>query len=286
MDRTAVRLLNILLDNEENCAVVEMHFPAGEFLFEKPTSFAVGGADFKPRINDREISNWAICEASSGDILNFPNKRVGNRVYLAVGGGFEIPMWLGSSSTNLTACAGGFEGRRLQNGDRLPCDGRSASTGVRLGPSLIPPYDPSSSIRVTAGPEYDLLTGEAIEALFSHQFEIAPESNRMGFRLNGPTLHRLYEAEMLSSGTTFGTIQLLPNGQTVVLMADHQTTGGYPRIANIIETDLPLIAQLGAGDRVRFELIDLSEAQKPILAFERELAFLRMGVRLRSSQKL
>ena len=286
MDRTAVRLLNTLLGNNENSAVVEMHYPAGELFFEKPTSFAVGGADFRPRLNNIEISNWTSCAAKTGDVLRFAGKTFGNRAYLAVGGGFEVSQWLGSASTNLTAAAGGFAGRRLQNDDRLSCNGRKPLVGLRLGPSLIPAYSGSPVVRITPGPEYDLLTGSAIEELFLKQFKITPESNRMGFRLAGPVLNRLYESEMLSSGTTFGTIQLLPDGQMIVLMADHQTTGGYPRIANIVETDLPLIAQLAAGDHVRFELVDLPQAQKMILDFERELAFLRMGIRLRSSEKL
>ena len=286
MDRTAVRLLNTLLGNNENCAVVEMHFPAGEFLFNVATTFAVGGADFGPRLDGTDVSDWMVHKANAEDVLRFTNKRFGNRAYFAVAGGFEVPTWLGSSSTNLTAGAGGLEGRRLQNGDRLNCDVRSASIGAELGPSLIPAYSSLPTIRVTTGPEYDLLTGGSIEGLFSQQFTISRESNRMGFRLNGPMLHRLYESEMLSSGATFGTIQLLPDGQTVVLMADHQTTGGYPRIANIIETDLPLIAQLGAGDQVRFELIELADARKLIIAFERELAFLRTGLQLRHVEKL
>ena len=286
MDRTAVRLLNTLLGNDQNCAVVEVHFPAGEFLFDEAAVFAVGGADFRPRLSGVEIPNWTSHLARSGDVLAFADKTCGNRAYLAVAGGFEIPKWLGSSSTNLTAEIGGHEGRRLQNGDLLQCDSRKIASGNRLGPSLIPPYCSSPEIRVTPGPEYDVLTGGSVEALFSGSFAISPDSNRMGFRLAGPLLFRLTESEMLSSGTAFGTVQLLPNGQLVVLMADHQTTGGYPRIANVVEMDLPLLAQLGPGDKVAFSMIEHSEAERVLLGFERELAFLRSGLRLRSAEKL
>jgi antagonist of KipI len=286
MDRTAVRLLNTLLGNDENCAVIEMHFPAGEFSFENQTIFSVGGADFRPRLGDKDICNWTAYEAEPGDVLSFPTKQLGNRAYLAVSGGFEIPPWLGSASTNLAAAAGGFRGRRLQNGDRLFCNDQRDPTDAKLGTSIIPTYCLSPTIRMTVGPEYDLLTGGSVEHLFSRQFTISRESDRMGFRLHGPTLNRLYDVEMISSGATFGTIQLLPDGQMVILMADHQTTGGYPRIGNIVETDLPLIAQLNAGDKVYFELIDLAGAQQLIVAFERELAFLRTGLRLRAAVKL
>ena len=224
--------------------------------------------------------------AKSGSVLAFAGKTCGNRAYVAVAGGFEIPKWLGSASTNLTAEIGGHKGRRLQNGDRLQCDSREIALGNRLGPSLIPPYCSRPVIRVTPGPEYDLLTGSSVEALFSGPFAISSDSDRMGFRLAGPSLFRLSETEMLSSGTAFGTIQLLPNGQLVVLMADHQTTGGYPRIANVIERDLPLLAQLGPGDKVGFSLIAHSEAERLLLSFERDFAFLRTGLRLRSAEKL
>jgi antagonist of KipI len=286
MDRTAVRLLNTLLGDDQNSAVLEMHFPGGEFLFDDATVFAVGGADFRPRLSGDEIPNWTSHMAKSGSVLAFAGKTCGNRAYLAVAGGFEIPKWLGSASTSLTAEIGGHKGRRLQNGDRLQCDGREIASGNRLGPSLIPPYCSRPVIRVTPGPEYDVLTGSSVEALFSGSFAISSDSNRMGFRLAGPSLFRLSETEMLSSGTAFGTIQLLPNGQLVVLMADHQTTGGYPRIANVIERDLPLLAQLGPGDKVEFSLIAHSEAERLLLDLERDLSFLRTGLRLRSAEKL
>lgn len=286
MDRNAVRLLNILLGNDQNCPVVEMHFPAGEYLFGHETFFAIGGADFRPHLSGTEICNWTTYTAQAGDTLNFSDKRIGNRSYLAVAGGFDVAQWLGSASTNLTAKAGGHEGRRLQNGDRLECDLSHIFAGNRLGPSLIPLYSSLPTVRITCGPEYDLLTGSSVEELFSETFSITSDSNRMGFRLAGPPLSRLSSFEMLSSGTTFGTIQLLPNGQLVVLMADHQTTGGYPRIANVIEMDLPRLAQLGPNDKVQFSLIELSEANRLLLDFERDLAFLKTGLQLKSMQKL
>jgi antagonist of KipI len=130
------------------------------------------------------------------------------------------------------------------------------------------------------GPEFDRLTGISQQALLNVRFTITKESDRMGFRLSGPPLHKLSMDEMLSSGTTLGTMQLLPDGQIIVLMADHQTTGGYPRIGVLASIDILLMAQLGPGDKVSFDLIENADAEHLALRFERDLAFLRTGIRV------
>jgi antagonist of KipI len=282
MDRTATRLLNLLLDNDESAAVLEMHFPAGEFLFEEATDLAIGGADFSAELSSGPVTHWAVTHARGGDILRFVKKRIGNRVYLAVVGGFKVDEWLGSASTSLVTATGGFNGRRLIAGDRIKFKpgAECRYNSARVGNSLVPLYSNSPTLRVTAGPEFDMLTGISQHQFFTEQFAISPQSDRMGFRLNGPRLYRLSDAEILSSGTTFGTIQLLPDGQMIVLMADHQTTGGYPRIATIASVDLPLIAQLGPGSKVSFDLIETEYAERLVLELEKSVAFLRTGLRV------
>lgn len=282
MDRTAARLLNQLLGNDENAPVLEMHFPAGEFVFEAATDLAIGGADFSAELSGAPVTRWAIAHAHKGDILRFIKKRIGNRAYLAVDGGFGVDEWLGSASTNLVTATGGFNGRRLIAGDRIkfkPC-AECRHNSTRIGNSLIPMYSDSPALRVTAGPEFDTLTGISHQLFFTEHFAISPQSDRMGFRLNGPRLYRLSDAEILSSGTTFGTVQLLPDGQVIVLMADHQTTGGYPRIATVASVDLPLIAQLGPGGKMSFDLIETDYAERLVLDLEKSLAFLRTGLRV------
>lgn len=282
MDRTAARLLNQLLGNDENAAVLEMHFPAGEFLVEETTDLAIGGADFSAELSGGPVTRWAVAHARKGDILRFVKKRIGNRAYLAVNGGFEVDEWLGSASTSFVTATGGFNGRRLIAGDRIKFKPRAECrhNSTRIGNSLIPKYSDSPALRVTAGPEFDTLTGISQHQFFTEHFAISPQSDRMGFRLNGPRLYRLSDAEILSSGTTFGTIQLLPDGQVIVLMADHQTTGGYPRIATVASVDLPLIAQLGPGSKVSFDLIETDYAERLVLDLEKSLAFLRTGLRV------
>jgi antagonist of KipI len=286
MDRTAVRLLNALIGNDPNDAVVELHFPAGVFVFETDVNFAVGGADFGPELSGRKLASWTVQLARAGDVLKFRTKLNGNRTYISVARGINVDHWLGSASTNLAAGIGGFEGRRLKPGDRLKCEGGATAKPVRLGESLIPAYTRAPVIRIIPGPELDRVTGLSVETLINEWFRVGPESNRMGFRLNGPTLGKLVDTEMLSSGAAFGTIQLLPDGQLVVLMADHQTTGGYPRIANVSAVDLPLLAQLGSGDHLRFELINVTEAEELAQRLERNIAFLQAGVDLSAAAQL
>ena len=284
MDALSVRANNILLGNDENAAVIEMHFPADAIEFEKACLFAIGGADFRPLIDGNEIDSSRVYKASVGSVLSFRRRIRGQRAYLAVRDGFCIDKWLSSSSTNLRAHIGGFCGRRLMKGDRInigtASEHDSKSIGKRLGTSLTPVVEPPAVIRVIAGPEFDDLTAVSQQTLFTNHFLISRDSDRMGYRLSGEVLYKLNECEMLSSGVTFGTVQLLPDGQMIVLMADHQTAGGYPRILTVASVDQPILAQLGAGDEITFKLIDVGQAEQLYLEREKNLAILRTGIQI------
>jgi len=283
MDATAARLVNVLLGNAENEAVLEMHYPAAEILFEKDTFFALGGADFSAKLNDKSIENWRLHFAAKKSVLRFAEKTLGNRAYFSIKGGFEIERWLASASTNLKAKIGGFEGRNLQKGDRLtfkrPTANGERRTNFKISNSLIPFYSRFPTVRVTACGEFDFLRASSHEVFLKENFVISQNSDRMGFRLQGKPIHLAEKAEILSSAVDFGTIQLLPDGQMIILMADHQTSGGYPRIANVIPTDLPLLAQLGAGDKVAFHLISVEEAENLLIEFEKNLNLLKIAVK-------
>lgn len=281
MDRTAVRLINILLGNDETEATLEMHFPAPEMLFEDDATIALGGAEFGAELNENPIENWRAVFVEKGSVLKFEKKIYGNRAYLAARGGFEVEKWLGSASTNLTAKIGGFGGRVLQKDDRFPFNQQTTNleqrTKYKISNNLLPFYSRFPVVRVTAGTEFEFLTALSEQNFLKENFIISSNSNRMGFRLEGEPLFLLRQKEMLSSAVNFGTIQLLPDGQMIILMADHQTTGGYPRLAHVIERDLPLLAQLGAGDRVGFHLISVEEAENLSIKFEKDLSFFRTG---------
>lgn len=287
MDRTATRLINILLGNDENTAVLETHFPAAQIVFEHDTVFALGGADFRPELEGVAIENWRPTIARPGEVLKFTGKALGERTYLAIAGGILVDEWLGSSSTNLTAKIGGHQGRKLETGDRINCGSvtsRSALDAANISSSLIPKYSRFPTVRVIAGGEFDQLSEHGRELLLSQDFVISNSSNRMGFRLKGEPITLRKPLELISSAVDFGTIQLLPDGQLIVLMADHQTAGGYPRIAHVISHDLPLLAQLGANDKVGFHMVDIEQAESIASQFEQDLNFFRVGCRFQANK--
>ncbi|MEO8042106.1 MAG: biotin-dependent carboxyltransferase family protein [Acidobacteriota bacterium] len=283
MDAAAARLINAILGNDDSAAVLEMHFPAAEIEFDEGTVFALGGADLGAELDGRELRNWCSSFAKKGSVLKFAARRSGNRAYLGALGGFEIDKWLGSSSTNLAVGGGSFSGRRLIAGDRLDVSGSSEKIReLKIGPSIIPRYSRFPTVRIIAGCEFEFLTANSERMFLSEGFTFTRDCDRMGYRLSGTPLHLLHERQMVSSAVTFGTVQLLPDGQIIILMADHQTSGGYPRIANVVSADLPILAQCGPGDGVSFAMISVAEAELLAVEFENELNFLRVGCRLRN----
>ncbi|MEP6850243.1 MAG: biotin-dependent carboxyltransferase family protein [Acidobacteriota bacterium] len=281
MDRAATRIINTLLGNSDNEGVLEMHFPAGEIRFDREGVIALGGADMSPELSGKPISNWRMVTVTKGDKLRFAAKTKGERTYLAVAGGFKIDEWLGSKSTNLTAAAGGFEGRRLRTADTIKFDSESLrKISLAASPSILPRYSRFPTVRFVRGAEFADLTDASQNSFQTDSFVISKNSDRMGFRLSGEPLSITNLREMISSAVNFGTVQSLPDGQLIVLMADHQTTGGYPRIAHVIARDLPLLAQLGPNDGVAFHEVNIEQAELLTLEFDRELAMLRVGIEL------
>jgi antagonist of KipI len=270
MDRTATRLINLILGNDNAESVIEMHFPASEIVFEAACMFALGGADFHASLDGESIEIWRCLRAEKASVLKFEQKVRGNRCYLAIEGGFKIAPLTDSE----------FGDRRLRKGARLDyAEPKNAVADLRVANSVLPIYSSFPTVRIVAGGEFDFLTSADQQALVEENFVITNDSNRMGFRLNGSAFISLNRTEMVSAAVSFGTIQLLPDGQLIVLMADHQTSGGYPRIANVISVDLPLLAQLGPNDKVAFKLIDIAEAERVSMQFERDLQLLRIGCR-------
>ena len=284
MDTIAARAINIALGNDEYEAVLEMHFPAAEIEFTDDAFLAIGGADFAPELDGARISNWQTVKGQKDSILKFPEKINGNRAYLAVKGGFDIELWLDSKSTNLAAGVGGFSGRALVAGDKIACTKSRDGSSISIGRSLLPRYSRFPTLRIIPGGEFDLLSAVSERFLLNEMFTLTKDSNRMGFRLEGKPIHLLHNKELVSSTTAFGTIQLLPDGQMVMLMADHQTSGGYPRIGNVISADLPIAAQLGPNDRVAFKFVDIHEAEEIQIKLEHELTLFKVACRLKQPQ--
>lgn len=285
MDRKAARLINVLLGNTETEAVLEIHFPAPKILFERDIVIALGGADFAAQTDNRKVQNWRPVFIKKDEVLSFPYKVFGNRIYLAVRGGFEINEWLESRSTNLKARIGGYKGRKIVKDDAISFALKSNFKNVEfdyfISADVIPKYSGSPILRFIKGIEWEKLDKKSQNKFLSQEFSLSSNSDRMGFYLKGNALHLAKKVELVSSAVNFGTIQLLPSGQMILLMADHQTTGGYPRIAHICADDLPIAAQLGANDSLSFEMITVEEAENLSLSFEKNLNLLKTAVKFR-----
>ncbi len=273
MDRTAARIANLMLGNDDDDLVLELHFPGPEIEFTEASRFAVAGADLLPVLNGAAIANWKTHAANADDVLGFEKKIVGSRAYIAVEGGLRLP----------EAQPRSFSTVRLKKGSLIernaPAAGSPENINHAASRDIRPAYRNSPTVRVLRGGEFDHLDDSAQTAFTAGSFTVTNDSNRMGFRLSGPEIHIYALDEMVSAAVTFGTIQLLPDGQLIVLMADHQTSGGYPRVGNIISADLPLIAQLGPGDAVNFKLVEIGEAEEAAIKIERDLRMLRDAVR-------
>jgi antagonist of KipI len=276
MDRTALRVINLLLGNDESWPALEFHFPGPEIVFEGECRFALGGADFAAELDGASVSNWHTYAGRKWSVLNFGRKVVGNRCYLAIDGGVKCA----PSAADESADVPDFVTRRLRKGQGLTRHEKPLSSRENCGASrsLLPAYSSFPIVRITAGAEFERLSDEHKQTVEMANFAISNDSNRMGFRLRGPELSLADPIELASAAVCFGTIQLLPDGQLIVLMADHQTSGGYPRVGHVISSDLPLVAQLGPGDKLAFKIIDIAEAERISARLEAGLKKLKLGV--------
>jgi antagonist of KipI len=300
MDPFAHRIANLLVGNEERAATLEMTVKGPTLEFEREALIAICGADLSPAIEGRPLPLWKPILVQKGQVLQFGPNRFGTRSYLAVAGGWHLPAVMGSRSTYLRAGIGGFQGRALREGDRLPVgpwpnvshhiaeqlrdqlgsDGFAAAEwGVTA--DLLPAYHSTPVIRAMRGNQYDLFTRESREVFFSQPFRVTPRSDRMGYRLDGPTLTMAQPIELISEAVSFGTVQVPAEGNPIVLLADRQTTGGYPKIAQIATVDLPVIAQTKPGDLIRFQEIGREEAERLYLQRERLIRQVKLGIQLR-----
>ena len=282
MDVYAARLANLLVGNDEGAAVLEATLAGPTLVFERSTVFAIGGADFGARLDGEPIAPLRTRHARAGATLELGAARRGCRAYIAIAGGIDVPVVLGSRSTYLPAAFGGLEGRSLRAGDVIPL-GTIAETGAgdfsglrAIGPAAAPRY--GHALRVVPGEHLARLGATARERFFSVEFTVSPRSDRMGYRLEGPALDGPEMPDLLSAAVTMGTIQLPAGGMPILLMADRQTTGGYPRLGQVATVDFGAVAQLKPGDTMRFDEISLDEAQRLYLERERAVDALRRAL--------
>jgi antagonist of KipI len=274
MDPVSHRLANALVGNDADAAALEITLLGPELEFEVERVIAVAGADFDMTLDSKPVAMNAPFIVSAESRLRFGARRLGARAYLAVAGGIAIPPTLGSRSTHLISALGGFEGRALRAGDRLPLGDPAHAprrTAPALGESLVPLPDHHARIRVLPGPQADYFAPDAFDLLQSKPYVVGQNSDRMGFRLSGPRLTHARGADIISDATPLGVLQVPASGQPILLMADRQTSGGYPKIATVVSADISVAGQLGPGDTIQFVVCDMREAMAALIAQERAL---------------
>ncbi|MTD31086.1 biotin-dependent carboxyltransferase family protein [Planomicrobium sp. YIM 101495] len=283
MDTSAFRIANLLVGNPENSAAIEVTMNGPEILFAQSAEIALCGADLSPAINGTDAPMWRPVQIEAGDVLSFGMPKSGCRTYLAIAGGIQVPSVMNSASTLTRAGIGGFCGRALRKGDQLSIgESRSTKTTKAVNWYVSPcfrtdsPEDPI--IRLLKGRHHALFGAGSHERLTTEPFVVTNEADRMGYRLDGPPLTLEKPQELLSEAVIPGTIQVPASGNPIVLMADCQTTGGYPKIGQIAAVDLPVAAQLRPGQQVRFELISTEQAQEEWFVQERLLRHLKAGI--------
>ncbi len=281
MDAFALRIANALVGNADDAAALEVTLTGPEVEFSADGTIAIGGAECEG------LPAWKPIGVRAGERVKFGECRNGCRAYLAVAGGIEVEPVLGSRSTFLRGGFGGFEGRALREGDVLRA-GTAAWTAAsaaipemttatgnwRIDPRILPAYSAAPTVRVLRGAQ----AGEFGPEFFAREFKVSAQSDRMGLRLAGEALGRSSSDELVSSAVLPGVVQVPPDGQPLVLMADAQTIGGYPQIATVIGVDLPLVAQLRPGDAIRFCEVTREEAQRLARLRERNFRMLHEGL--------
>lgn len=283
MDGFAMKSLNMLLGNSSNEAVIEMGFPAASIVFEQPAVLALGGADFSATINGQPVPILHPLYVGEKSTLQFHDYKKGAWVYLAVRGGLQVNPWLGSCSTNTKAAQGGWQGRVLKKNDTIPYKaqehsfdfpGKKSHSVLRWFSAPWTDQSDDDEIYVLPGKEWEQLTDNNRNISVRNNFLVSPSSDRMGYILDGPAIEIQLQEEMLSAPVQFGTIQLLPGGQMIALMADRQTIGGYPRIAHVITAHLPKLAQ-AKNRSIRFTMVTMETAEQLLLAQDLHLLQLK-----------
>ncbi|MGG1444289.1 biotin-dependent carboxyltransferase family protein [Brevibacillus laterosporus] len=303
MDPMALRIANMLVGNAEQLATLEMTLTGAELAFEHDSLIAITGADLSFTINGERLPMWRPIFVKSGTVVKGGGCRTGCRAYLAIAGGIEVEQVLGSRSTYARAGMGGYQGRSLQADDYIsvgePANVTRAflekwynrlakQTSLRSWTSVdwsvsadcLATYRRNPQVRISRGTHFSLFTSESQQNLFQSPYKITPQSDRMGYRLQGAMLDLVEPIELLSEAVAFGTIQVPAEGYPIILLADRQTTGGYPRIGQVATVDLPILAQMKPGEEIMFTEIERDESEKLLMEREQFFIELQQGILL------
>lgn len=294
MDLVSHQLANLIVGNRTDMATLEITLMGPTLVFTQACCVCLTGADMQAKINDKPVARFRPIVIKAGETLTMPLAKEGTRAYLAVHGGFTVPLVMGSQSTYLRSGFGGWDGRALQAGDEVGFNAVLDSAPTKLNklsnalwdtriylPSRLGAWSLRKStvrwVKSTTWPEFTL---ESQQSVLQTAWRVGNDADRMGFRLDGPKLALSVARERLSEPTTFGTIQVPASGQPIVLMADRQTAGGYAKLGCVASVDLPILAQKKPGDEIRFLPIDVEQAQ--VLDADRQVAFQELAIQLAS----
>jgi biotin-dependent carboxylase-like uncharacterized protein len=271
MDAYSHRLANQLVGNDPAAAAIEITLMGPEFVADADLTCALTGARIETTLDGARVPFDEPFKVPAGARLRCGQRLEGARMTLAAAGGFDLPPTLGSRATHLVSHMGPFGGRALRAGDVLPVGGASAPHLQPIGAPL-PLPDGGARVRVVPAPHRDRFTDDAWGLLLDARFVVSPQSNRMGYRLDGPILGHVRGADILSEGMPMGVIQVPASGQPILLLAERATTGGYATIANVITADLPIAGQLAPGDWIQFDLVTREDAIAALREREHALA--------------
>mgnify|MGYP000889477580 FL=1 len=273
MDRRSFEIANLLVGNDRNEACLEATVIGPSISFTEDAVVAIAGADMGPRLNGVPVPHCRAFAVRPGDTLRLGVARAGCRAYLAFAGGLDVPLLMNSRSTMVGKGFGGYRGRRLKQGDEVGLRQDIAClpdlSGRVADPEPIPTGE--RALRVILGPQDDRFTEEGIVTFLSSRYTIGADFDRQGYRLEGPKIRHVTDGNIISDGIVFGSVQVPTSGDPIVMMAEHQTVGGYAKIATVITVDLPVLGQCKAGDAVRFVRTSVEEAERLAEASRREL---------------
>lgn len=272
-DPVALRLGNRLVGNPEPAAGLEMTLLGGTFVFPEGAIIALTGADFEAELDGTPVPRWTSAEVKPGQTLRTGATRSGARCYLCVAGGIEEKPFLDSASTHLLSGLGGHQGRALRKGDALKIASANGPFRQRtITANALQHLQPRKVLRVTPGPQRARFSLAAQKIFYASIYRVAEESNRMGLRLEGAPLPVYERGEMITEGVSLGAVQITPAGLPIILFVEQQTTGGYPKIANVISADFSSLGQLRPRDEIRFEPVDWDTARQLLIEQETLLA--------------
>lgn len=271
MDTRAFHIGNLLVGNRLSESSLEVTAVGPEIYFQESNIIAVTGADLSPHVNGIEIENYRALYIQKGDTLTFRGMKNGVRAYLSFAGGLDVPAIMGSKATLIRNGLGGVKGRAIKDGDEIPFSAPKSNLPNMERRKMNPETYASKEIvlRVIPGPQEDSFTQNGIRRFYWYGAVISPEFDRMGCRLECPSpIEQAGDGSIITDGVAFGSIQIPPSGQPIIMLADRQSTGGYPKIGTVASVDLPLLAQIFPGCKVRFVRISVETAQ---LLYQREL---------------